>query len=330
MAINDVVTDNRSEAEKAYGRLLGSEAGYTLGVAANTMDIPVDKREQFYKESIKTMTNGLATALGRNPSEQELLDFMKSNLDLPTARDLMSGRFTINDASAVASNYAKTKNLAPNTVAQEDPNAAANAQRAAFETAAREQSAQEQGYLDQLISEQERGATETLKGQLGEQLRRQTVEGAQMGRLSQPVQQENTNRATGAFMGDLAKTVGQIRASGLGTKAQAQESLLGRLQNQSQFSQNLNQSNSQLNSQLELQKQLGLGGQNLQNKSLLEQFRQFDIGQQQNQADRDLAEKLGKMKAEASKPGILDYINTGVNVASGLTGLAGGIKGLIK
>lgn len=335
MAIEQIINDPRSEREKLFGRLIANpNIGNPLIMAQQEMSEFSGRPlvgGQIQYEALRTLYGGLANALGREPNEQEFTSFLNSNLDKTLAKDLLGGRINIDSASQLASQYAQSKGLnrSQPIAGPSQAEIEAQAQRIAFENAAREQSAQEQAYLDQLTKQQESAAIDALKEQLGEQLRRQAVEGAQMGRLSQPAQQENVNRATSAFSGDLAKAIGQIRAGGLGTKAQAQESLLQRLQNQSQFAQQLGQQGRSQSEQLALQKQLGIGGLNLQNKSLLEQIRQYDVGVKQNQADRDIALKLGQMKADASKPGILDYIKSGVDIGSGLVGFGGRLKKLI-
>lgn len=311
MAIEQAVNDPRSERERQIQSYAGLEEAYPLGVAISQLGL-TGNLSQAANEAMRTLHVGLSNALGRDPSPAEFKQYLQKNLDLNLAKDLVSGRVDQGIATELASKYAQNSNLLPrtDTVQQIDP----NAQAAAFEATAREQAKQQQDYLDQLQTQQEANATQTLKGQYGEEAARIAKEAAQIGRLTQPAQQENVNRLSDRFMQSLGQTVGQIRSAGLNAKAQGQTDLLGRLQNQNQFGVTTGQNQNQFQHNLALQKQLGLGGQSLQNKTLLEQIRQYDVGRTDLEKDRTLAERLGRQRADANKPGILDYLNTGANI----------------
>jgi hypothetical protein len=260
---------------------------------------------------ISTVKSALTNTLGRVPSIPELESFINNNLDIPTLANIIKGNVDSGYISNLADQYFQNSKATQN----------AGVDQSAFTAEAQAQAKQQQDYLDQLQAQQEQSATQTLKGQFGEEMGRQNKEAAAAGNLFQPNRQENVNRASDKFMQSLGQTIGQIRGAGLGAKAQGQADLLSRLQNQSQFGQNLGLQGQQV----DLSRRLGIGGLNLQNRSFSQGVNEFNIGQKNEQTNRDLAWRLGQAQAEANKPGILDYVNTAIGGVGALAGGAGAV-----
>jgi hypothetical protein len=173
--------------------------------------------------------------------------------------------------------------------------------------------------IEQQAQEAGRSATVQAQDVYGQELRRQAIENAQMGRLSQPVYQENVNRQSQAFGKGLAGAIANIQGQRLQAQSTANQSLMDRLQGNKQFAANLGISQQGLNLTKRGQ---DLGQQNLQNQTIMDM-----IQNQQNRAD---AYEFARRQAEASKPGTLDYVNTGFQGLNALVGVGGALKGLNK
>lgn len=250
---------------------------------------------------------------GNLPSIEEINSFVGSTVtDMPTAYQLITNKLP---SAVVAEKYAAPHIQA--IKAEKEGDATVNQYLKESLGGAEQQYQREQSLIDQLTQEAQRGTRAAAEEAYGQELRRQAAENAQMGRLSQPVYQENVNRQSQAFGGGLAKAIAGIQGQALQSKAQASQSLAERLQRAREFGVSSGLQSRGLNIQ---EKGINLNQRNLEGQSIMDR-----ITDRQN---RELAANVGRMQAEANEPGTLDYVNTAFGGVSALLGGAGAGIGL--
>jgi hypothetical protein len=164
--------------------------------------------------------------------------------------------------------------------------------------------------LDSLYRDVEASGTESLDREFAKSRSQAIDEEAVLGRLRSPV-----SAAAGSPMGQiddrkaqsLSSFIGELRRSRAGDEVDVAKTLEGLKQNESQFGRTLG----------------------LERRQLQETQRQFDSNLGLQKQGMRLSELLGRMQADAKKPGTLDYLNTafqGVTAAASAASAAKGIK----
>lgn len=245
-------------------------------------------------------------SFNKNPSQEELVSFLTQNVTPDLAIKQYQGMGS--------SQELRESIVKPSLKSNIEKNDYEKSQKDTLEESlkgSQDQYNRELSLIDQLTQEAQRGTRSAVEEAYGQELRRQATENSQMGRLSQPVYQENVNRQSQSFGQGLAKAIAGIQGQSLQSKAQANQSLADRLQQARQFAAGLGIQNRQLGL---TERGQNIGQQNYQNQTIADM-----IQNQQNRAD---AYELGRRQADANKPGTLDYVNTAIG---GLATLAGGV-----
>lgn len=211
-----------------------------------------------------------------------------------------------------------------------------------------------QEFIDREIARRER-----LRGTLGEQFGRQRElaledvqeqfiplrerfergQAALGSRLTSPVSNIGRRRILEAEQGAIADVIAQSRLGQAAAETQLAQSIADAITQAEQFAPQLSLRERTLGlqqQQLGLQRaieQARLGQQarqfgrtaGLEERKFGEQKRQISLADLRNQQALELSERLGRMQAEASKPGLLGQISS---VVGGIGGLAGGVGGL--
>lgn len=268
-----------------------------------------------------------ATKTGQLPSADQIHHFLGASIDTGlAAKALSSGISDLEVRSQIAgpavSSLLESQRLAANDASL------ANGQND-FEKLARD-TAQERRALVGTLSDLDiqRGG-EDINRQFGDTRRGLIEEDAALGRLRQPVSSIRTGQLDAQRNKAFSDLVREVRGSQLGKESDIQGESLNQINQGRQFGANLGLQTSQL-------------GENRRqfNQNFSEQMRQFNDTQRNDrlkfQDELDASDRLGKLQAEASKPGILDYVNTGFNGLAALggavggVGSAGGISGLMS
>lgn len=221
---------------------------------------------------------------GKLPAENQIQDFVSATLTPIFAEQYIQG---------INADQLKTQFADPYIQFNQDELTPADNTAVEKEIADRE--AGLSGRLDEIFKRSEAGVTDRINRQFDDIRGKAVAEEAALGRRGSPASRYTTNAIDverGRSLSDAIASLAGQRATGELDVSKAIEGILA-------GERRAKEAGSQFNKELGLRR-MGLD----------ESTRQFDLNRGLQERGFGLAERLGKLQADAYKPGTLDYINT--------------------
>ena len=270
------------------------EAKNRLGQEADPNINPVQVATAVH-DVARSFVNEYYKLTGEMPTDDQIREFTGANLDIPNVQGIITGTYAPGDMAREAGAYAK--NLPRQPSAEETPQGVSDreiASIAEYINAQKEQGLQD---IDTAFSRERGRAIDELGSRAGQPIARNTL--------------NLIDQSKASSIGDLVRTLRSKGAElGYGAEQRARE----------------------FATTTGLQRE-GLG---LQRQSLAETIKNLredrSIGSADKLREERAAERLGKLQADMSGPGTLDYLNTAFTglAALGGTGAVSGLASLIK